>query len=153
MGRRLLDEHGSITLLITGLLVVILMVVAVGTSITGVHLDRNAVQSMADGAALTASQQLDEDMLYTPDGAPAGVNAPVRIDEAEARRAATAYLRTYPQPSERLSDLRIDSLAVGEDGTVTVVVAGRTDPPLIGWVTGLTGTSVPLSATGHARSS
>ena len=50
------SDRGSMTVLTTGVLVVILLVMAVGTAITSVHLERNRLQSAADGAALAASQ-------------------------------------------------------------------------------------------------
>src|SRR5699024_5001952 len=48
---RVRDARGSMTILTTGVLVVILMVLAVGTAITGVQLERNGLQYAADSAA------------------------------------------------------------------------------------------------------
>src|SRR5690606_1477333 len=59
------DARGSMTILTTGVLVVILMVIAVGTSITGVQLERNGLQHAADSAALAASQAVDPARIYS----------------------------------------------------------------------------------------
>lgn len=144
-------ERGTLTILITGVLVVILMVIGLGVSITGVALERNELQAAADGAALAASQAFDESDVYGPSAAGA---APGRITpgRAQARSAAQAYLRRYPVDSERTGSLAIRSLDVAQDGTVTVALGARTDPPLVSWFTRRTGTSVLIEATGHARS-
>src|SRR5690625_7822384 len=81
------------TVLTTGVLVVVLMVIGVGTSITGVHLERNALQHAADSAALAASQAVDEHALYTKGEGPL-------VLPASARAAAEQHLRDYPPRSE-----------------------------------------------------
>ena len=65
------DARGSMTILTTGVLVVILMVIAVGTSITGVQLERNGLQHAADSAALAASQAVDPARIYSDGDGPA----------------------------------------------------------------------------------
>lgn len=146
---RLRDDTGTMTILTTGILVVILMVIGVGVAITGVHLERNELQAMADGSALAASQAFDEAQLYAP-GASAATTPAVTRDRA--RRAAADYLQAYPSGSTRLRDARIDRLDVAEDGTVTVVLVARVDPPLVDWFTRRTGTAVTIRASGDARS-
>lgn len=136
------------TILTTGVLVVILLVIAVGVAITGVQLERNELQSAADGAALAASQGFDAGQIYGPDGA-AG-RAPVPTEE-DAERAARDYLTDYPLDTDRTHDLRISAVTVASDGTVRVQLSARTDPPLVGWFTRGTDTSVTLHAAGTAR--
>lgn len=143
---RLRGESGTMTILTVGVIIVILMVLAVGTAITGVHLERNRLQSTADGAALVASQAYDPQSLYGSGG------SEVRVSERDARAAAEAYLAAYPVSSARTRDVRIEQVDVGADGTVRVVLAAQTDPPLIGWVTRIGWVSVGISATGSARS-
>src|SRR5690625_6804449 len=74
------------TVLTTGVLVVVLMVIGVGTSITGVHLERNALQHAADSAALAASQAVDEHALYTKGEGPLVLPASARA-AAEDRKS------------------------------------------------------------------
>lgn len=137
-------ESGTMTILTTGVLVVVLMVIAVGVAITGVHLERNRLQHAADGAALAASQAVDESGLYTP--GEGDLTTPRR-----ARQAAEDFLAAYPLEEGRLRDVAVADVAVAADGTVSITLAGTVDPPLIGWLTDPTGMSIPLTALGEAR--
>ncbi|ASK64891.1 hypothetical protein CFK39_02530 [Brachybacterium avium] len=141
---RVLDARGSMTILTTGVLVVILMVIAVGTAITGVQLERNGLQHAADSAALAAAQSVDSSRLYSADGDSA-------IHPGSARTAAEAHLRTYPHETTRTEAIGLASLTVDPDGTVHVVLTARTHPPLAGWFTRRTGTAIPLTVEGEAR--
>ncbi|WP_114855894.1 pilus assembly protein TadG-related protein [Brachybacterium sp. YJGR34] len=141
---RLAEARGSMTILTTGVLVVILMVVGVGTAITGVHLERTALQHAADSAALAASQAVDPARVYTEGGA--------AIHADSAREAAEEHLRRYPLDSTSTEDLGLGEVRVDPDGTVHVVLTATTHPPLAGWFTRGTGLSVPLTVHGEARS-
>ncbi|MDN5686800.1 MAG: pilus assembly protein TadG-related protein [Brachybacterium sp.] len=141
---RLQRTEGSITILTTGVLVVILMVIGVGTAITGVHLERTELQHAADSAALAASQAVDPERIYVD-------SSGAVIHTGSARRAAEEQLRSYPIDSTRTEDLRIAEVSVDADGTVRVVLTARTHPPLAGWLTRRTGTSIPLTVEGEAR--
>ncbi|GAA1485798.1 TadE/TadG family type IV pilus assembly protein [Brachybacterium fresconis] len=141
---RLQQTRGSITILTTGVLVVILMVIGVGTAITGVHLERTELQHAADSVALAASQAVDPERIYVD-------SSGAVIHTGSARRAAEEQLRSYPIDSTRTEDLRIAEVSVDADGTVRVVLTARTHPPLAGWLTRRTGTSIPLTVEGEAR--
>lgn len=141
---RLADARGSMTILTTGVLVVILMVIGVGTAITGVHLERTGLQHAADSAALAASQAVDPARLYT------GGDGPV-IHEGSARAAAEEHLRSYPMETTSTGQIQLADVSVGADGTVRVVITARTYPPLAGWFLRGTGTAVPLTVEGEAR--
>lgn len=138
------DARGSMTILTTGVLVVILMVIAVGTSITGVQLERNGLQHAADSAALAASQAVDPARIYSDRDGPA-------IHTGSARDAAEEHLRTYPYDTTSTEDIHIQEVTVDADGTAHVVLAARTNPPLVGWFTRGTDTSIPLTVLGEAR--
>lgn len=133
------------TILTTGVLVVILMVIAVGTSITGVHLERNRLQHAADGAALAASQALDPSDLYGP-----GPGAVPSV--ADARAAAADHLATYPIDSTRTEAIEVGQVRIDAGGTVHVQLSATTHPPLAGWFTRGTGIAVTLTVEGEARS-
>lgn len=141
---RLAAVEGSMTILTTGVLVVILLVAALGAAITGVHLERNELQHAADATALAASQGLDPAELYIP-----GDETPVT--PSSAREAAEAHLATYPFDPSRTTGITLASVEVDPDGSVRVVLTARTDPPLAGWFTRGTGTSIPLAVDGEAR--
>lgn len=138
------DARGSMTILTTGVLVVVLMVIGVGTAITGVHLERNGLQHAADSAALAASQAVDMSRIYTEE------NGPV-IHAGSAREAAEDHLRAYPHDTTSTEDIHIRDVRVDADGTVHVTLGARTHPPLVGWFTRGTGRSIPLTVTGEAR--
>lgn len=138
------DARGSMTVLTTGVLVVILMVIAVGAAVTGVHLERTGLQYAADSAALAAAQAVDPARIYTAgDGA--------ALHPASARAAALEHLRSYPHETTRTEDIVLADVTVDADGTVRVVLTARTHPPLAGWFTRGTGTAVPLTVEGEAR--
>ena len=142
--RRLRDARGSMTILTTGVLVVILMVIAVGTAITGVQLERNGLQHAADSTALAAAQAIDPERLYEAGDGPA-------IHPASARDAAEEHLRSYPHDTRRTGDIALAALTVDADGTVHVVLTARTHPPLAGWFTRGTDLAIPLTVQGEAR--
>ncbi len=137
-------SEGSMTVLTTGVLVVILLVMAVGAAITGVHLERNELQSAADSTALAAAQGADREEIYT-----AGDSSP--ITESSARAAAEEPLSRYPLDTGRTHDIGLDEVSVEADGTVRIVLSARTDPPLAGWFTRRSGTSITLHVEGESR--
>lgn len=132
------------TVLTTGVLVVILMVIGVGVSITGVHLERNSLQHAADSVALAASQAVDEQSLYREGEGPL-------VLPASARAAAEEHLRTYPLSTDLTTEIQVASVSTSGDGTVHVVLTASTHPPLAGWFTRGTGLAVPLIVEGEAR--
>ncbi|MCS6710985.1 glycerate kinase [Brachybacterium sp. EF45031] len=119
------------SVLTLGLIVVILMVVALGAAVSSVQLDRHELQDAADGAALAASQGIDESGLYEPDRDRTGIP----LSEGEMRRAARSYLDAYPFESPRLRDVTLVDVTRQPGGEVTIRLAARTDPALIGWLT------------------
>ena len=56
-------ERGNASVLTIGVSVVVLMVIAFGIAVTGVEIDRNRVQFVADGAALYAAGGASENRL------------------------------------------------------------------------------------------
>ncbi|HIY23495.1 MAG TPA: hypothetical protein H9837_04190 [Candidatus Brachybacterium merdigallinarum] len=143
-GAGLCGAEGSMTILTTGVLVVILMVIAVGASITGVHLERSGLQHAADSAALAGAQAVDPTALYR-DGDRGAIGA------GSAEDAAAEHLATYPFETGRTENIRITGVEVDADGTVHITLSAHTHPPLVGWFLRGTDTAVPLTVTGEAR--
>ena len=73
------------------------------------------------------------------------------IESRAARDAAEEHLRTYPYDTTSTEDIHIQEVTVDPDGTAHVILAARTNPPLVGWFTRGTGTSIPLTVLGEAR--
>ncbi len=95
-GRRRKDERGQITAMLIIFAVCLLLAISAVTNIAGSYLRRQAATSLADGAALSASDAAAAGGVYGPPG------AYVVIDQAAAASAVEAYLRqtgahgTYP---------------------------------------------------------
>ncbi len=88
----LADETGSVTLLILGFALVLILAIVGVTAVSEVYLTRRSLASVADGAALAGAQALDQTGVVTGEPGtqraldPAGVTAAVaaNLDEADA---------------------------------------------------------------------
>ena len=87
---------------------------------------------------------MDPARIYSDGDGPA-------IHTGSARDAAEEHLRTYPYDTTSTEDIHIQEVTVDADGTAHVVLAARTNPPLVGWFTRGTDTSIPLTVLGEAR--
>jgi Flp pilus assembly protein TadG len=137
-------ERGSITPLIIGFALVLGVLVAVVVDASAAYLRRQGLDSVADAAALAATDGLQGDLVYTH-----GLDDRAGIDAAAARRYVEDYLRSsgtlghYPGLSWTVTtsattvvvrvaaplDLPLRVPAVGESATITgtaasVVVVG-----------------------------
>jgi uncharacterized membrane protein len=86
--RRRRDERGQTTLLIVGLAVVLLMMAAVVTDASAAYLQRQELDTLADGAALTAADAGASGREAYGEG----LSADLHLDVATAREAALHYL-------------------------------------------------------------
>ena len=128
MSRPRRDERGQTTVLIVGLAVVLLMGAAVAIDASAAFLQRQNLDTVADGAALAGADagSRNLDVLYAE-----GVATADRLDQAEviARAAVAEYLRAtgahtaYPGLTYTV---RFDA---GDD-SVTVEVDAPLDLPL-----------------------
>ena len=82
------DERGSITPLIIGFALVVGLLVAVVVDASAAYLRRQGLNSLADAAALAATDGLQGDRVYTH-----GLEDRAEIDAAAARRYVEDYLR------------------------------------------------------------
>lgn len=83
------DERGATTLLIIGLATVLLMMAAVVTDASAAYLQRQGLDTLADGAALTAADA----GASGHEAYGRGLSADLHLDSDAARAAATTYLR------------------------------------------------------------
>lgn len=83
------SERGSITPLIIGLAVIVAMLVVVVIDASAGFLRRESLNSVADAAALAATDGLQGESAYT-----AGLGESVAVDVVDARRFVAAYLRS-----------------------------------------------------------
>jgi Flp pilus assembly protein TadG len=82
------DQRGSITPLIIGFALIVGVLVAVVVDASSAYLRRQGLNSLADAAALAATDGLQGDRVYT-----AGLGDRAEIDAAAASRYVEGYLR------------------------------------------------------------
>jgi len=83
------SERGTVTLLVMGFAVVLLMMAAVVTDASAGYLQRQSLDTLADGAALTAADAgASGDEAYGE-----GLDADLHLDADVARAAVFGYLR------------------------------------------------------------
>lgn len=134
-------ERGSILMLILGFAAIAVMAIGVLASATGLYLAERRLVSIADAAALDASESYDLGSASVSGGA---VSA--RLEPGDVAASAAGYV-------ERLGRDRFDSLelvsATTPDGrSVAVTVRAMWRPPLVGE---LLPSAVELTATSEAR--
>ena len=120
--RRPRDERGSITPLIIGFAVVVALLVAVVVDASAAYLRRQGLNSAADAAALSATDGLQGEQVYTQ-----GLGRRADIDPAAARRYVAAYFASSGI-RQRFPGLAYTVRTTAD--TVVVRVVAPTDLPL-----------------------
>jgi hypothetical protein len=139
-------ETGSISLFILGLSVIAMLLIAGTVAVTSAHLTRMRLLDVADGAALSAANALD-DSAYEQ-----GVGASVPLSNRSVRERAAAYLGNRPRPGS-VGDWRLAAGTGTPDGrTAVVVVVGDARLPMIGAFLRDLGVSVTIHVESRARS-
>ena len=116
------SERGSITPLVIGFALVIAVLVAVVVDASAAYLRRQGLNSVADAAALAATDGLQGDSVYTH-----GLGDRAEIDPDAARR----YVEDYLRRSDALArDPGITWSVSTSDTAVLVRVAAPLDLPL-----------------------
>ncbi|HET6167315.1 MAG TPA: pilus assembly protein TadG-related protein [Marmoricola sp.] len=82
------DQRGSITPLIVGFALIVAVLVGVVVDASAAYLRRQGLDSLADAAALAATDGLQGDRVYTH-----GLDERAEIDSEAARRYVGDYLR------------------------------------------------------------
>ena len=81
------SEDGQATILIVGFAFVLLMAIAMVVDASAAYLRRQALSSLADGAALAAADGLEGERVYL-----GGLGERAHIDPADAERRVAAHL-------------------------------------------------------------
>ena len=146
MGRRGREEAGSISLFILGLSVIAMLLIAGTVAVTSAHLTRMRLLDVADGAALSAANALD-DSAYER-----GVGESVPLSNRSVQERAASYVGSRPRPSS-VSDWRLAAGTGTPDGrTAVVVIVGDARLPMVGSVLRDLGVSVTIRVESRARS-
>ena len=140
------DESGSISLFILGLSVIAMLVVTGAVAVTSAHLSRMRLLDVADGAALSAANALD-DAAYDR-----GVGQSVPLSNASVQERAATYLGARPRPGS-ISQWRLAPGTGTPDGrTAVVVVVGEAQLPMVGPALRELGVSITIRVESRARS-
>jgi hypothetical protein len=140
------DEAGSISLFILGLSFIAMVLVAGTVAVTSAHLSRIRLLDVADGAALSAANALDESAYRQ------GVGESVPLSNASVQQRAAAYVGSRPRPGSILA-WRLGSDTGTPDGRTAVVsLTGEAELPMIGPALRGLGVSVTISVISRARS-
>lgn len=133
-------DDGSVLPLVIGFVVVVLLLVGVVTDTSVLWLQRRALQSTVDGAALAGAQAVDLQAVYA-----GGAHGDLPLaSTATVRRAVRRYLAATPS-DDRLPAFR----ATTSVGGSVVTVAGRSAVSLP-FTTLLTGRRVTVRADASA---
>jgi hypothetical protein len=141
-------EGGQITLLIIGFTIIALMLIIGAVDVTAVQLARVRLFDAADGAALDASDALDNGSAYE-----AGLRlAAVRITDGTVRQSANQYLAAQPRPHGISSWVLANGTGSPDGQTAVIQLRGTVDIPIAASVLSAFGGSVQITVESRARS-
>lgn len=147
-------DDGSITVLLIGYVVIVIVLVIAAIDVSAVFLARRTLSSAADAAALAAAQGVDKPQLYSGSGLGCGDRLP--LDPARAADLAGAAVdddRTDLRNGLATLDAPTTTVAAG---TATVSLSGQVRVPfgrVLGWLDpSLPNGLVPITETASAQS-
>lgn len=140
------DERGSISPFILGLAVIAMLLIAGTIAVTSAHLSRMRLLDVADGAALSAANALDDTAYRT------GVGESVPLSNATVRQRAAAYVGSRPRPGSILAWRLGPGTGTPDGRTAVVALTGEAELPMIGPALRELGLSIRISVESRARS-
>ncbi len=117
------DERGQATVMIVGFAAVILVLIAVVTDASAAFLERQSLDTLADGAALQAADRAAEGREAYGEGIGEG---DLDLTLAAARSAVGDYLRAVGAYAEHAA---LRSAVTLDGDTIRVRLSGRVDLP------------------------
>ena len=119
------DDRGSVLIIGIGLVVVCLLGFAIVADASSAYLQRRALMSSADGAALAGAQDIDLDSYYVR-----GAGTGTRLEPGAVIRAARAHIRAVA-PDATIERIMTDGVHVRVQLSAPVRIpflgAGRTE--------------------------
>ena len=140
-------DRGQISLLILGFTIIALMLIIGGVDVTSVQLARARLFDAADGAALDASDALDNGSAYE-----GGLKSVIPITDGSVRQSATAYLAVEPRPHGISSWILADGTGSPDGQTAVIRLRGTAEIPIAASVLAAFGGSVRITVESRARS-
>ena len=139
------DEDGSITPFILGLTVIAMLLITGTVAVTSAHLSRMRMLDVADGAALSAANALDDSAYAT------GVGESVPLSNASVQQRAAAYVASRPRPGSILAWALAPGTGTPDGRPAVVALTGEAELPMIGPALRELGVSVRISVRSEAR--
>jgi Flp pilus assembly protein TadG len=133
-------DDGTILVLVLGFTALLLVLVAVVVDVSAVILAKRGAASAADGAAIAASQQLDQSAVYAN-----GLGDAIPLSPDDVRQVVGVYAE---RAAEAQSGLELLPTLDNTQTTVTVTARREVRLPFSGWL-GIG--SVTVTAVAHAR--
>lgn len=124
--RRTADERGQMTVLIIGFGVVIILLMVVVFDASQVFIYRRGLAAIADGAALAATNGIDDEAIYTG----GVIGNKVVLSEELARAEVQAYMRNVADDSINCDVTGINA------AEVTVDCEGTAHLPIVNAISG-----------------
>jgi uncharacterized membrane protein len=147
------NDDGQILPLVIAYALIAFTLVIVVVDLSAVHLQRQRLFALADGAALDAADALDRSRFYR-EGARTSVTdatAPVPLTDQTVRTSAERYL-VMAASLAGVRDAAVDEPTGTPDGvTAEVTVVGSAHLPLFSFAVERWSDGVPLRATARAR--
>jgi hypothetical protein len=140
-------ESGQITLLIIGFTIIALMLIVGAVDVTAVQLARGRLFDAADGAALDASDALDNGSAYQR-----GLGTTVPISDGSVRQSAIGYLAVQPRPRGISSWVLAPGTGSPDGQTAVIRLTGTVEIPIAASVLSAFGGSVQITVESRAQS-
>jgi Flp pilus assembly protein TadG len=133
-------DDGTILLLVLGFTALLLVLVAIVVDVSAVILAKRGAASAADGAAIAASQQLDQSAVYAN-----GLGEAIPLSLDEVQQVVAVY---GARAAEGQKGLELTAGLDATQTTATVTARREVRLPFGGWL-GIG--SVTVTAVAHAR--
>ena len=146
-GARVQRERGQISLLILGFTAIALMLIIGAVDVTAVQMARARLLDAADGAALDASDALDDRSAYE-----GGLRSTIAITDGSVRQSAAKYLAVQPRPHGISSWVLTDDTGSPDGQTAVIGLRGAVDIPIAASVLAALGGTVDITVQSRARS-
>lgn len=140
------DERGTITVYVLGLAVVAMLLISGTVAVTAAHLARMRLLDVADGAALSAANGLD-DSAYRQ-----GVGESVPLSNASVRQRAASYVGGLERPPGVVGWRLGPGTGTPDGRTAVVDLTGEAELPMVGGALRELGVSITIHVTSRARS-
>lgn len=140
------DENGTITVYVLGLAVIAMLLIAGTVAVTSAHLARMRLLDVADGAALSAANALD-DTAYRD-----GVGESVPLSNASVQQRAATYVGTHERPTGVVGWRLGPGTGTPDGRTAVVDLTGEAELPMVGAALRDLGVRITIHVTSRARS-